>query len=228
MLAVQLILTATAGVLTGLALALIPINTLRRRLREVTHQARHDELTGLPNRRHLMTHLRQAVSAGEQVAVAVLDLDGFKTINDRYGHGAGDDILTETARRLNTTAGVRLAARLAGDEFALVIDQSSVEQVQAVVVDAANRVLAKPVFLGPRNGWISVPGMSAGVTAADPAATHRLLLHRADLAMFTAKTQGCGLAWHDAAAETGAGAVPERPDVRQRDRRTSSAAPPAR
>ncbi|GGJ75862.1 hypothetical protein GCM10010123_02240 [Pilimelia anulata] len=221
MLTAQFILIATVGFLTGLALAVIPITSLRRQLREALHQAHHDALTGLPNRRHLRTRMRQAVAAGEPIAVAVLDLDGFKGINDRFGHGAGDDVIAEVARRLTATPGIRVAARLGGDEFALLIDQTSTQQVQDVVADAARRVLSKPVFLG-RQGWTSVPGLSVGITAADPQATPQLLLHRADAAMYQAKTQQSGMAWHQPDTDDIADTVPERPSVRQRDRRTTT------
>jgi len=93
---------------------------LRRQLRLAEHAASHDPLTGLPNRRafyHLGTTM-VADPTRHPLAVAVIDLDGFKSVNDRYGHATGDEVLVTLAARLATWAGGDLVARLSGDEFA--------------------------------------------------------------------------------------------------------------
>lgn len=98
------------------------VTELRRAEREVEHRASHDPLTGLPNRHQLERELHYAIAdamqTGDGVALLYLDLDGFKTANDRCGHDGGDRVLREVARRLQQ--GLRhhdLIARVGGDEF---------------------------------------------------------------------------------------------------------------
>ena len=95
-------------------------------LQRVRHQAYHDSLTGLPNRLHFETLLNDALKpvAGKkpQVAVMFLDLDGFKAVNDSYGHAVGDDILKKVAQRLKSSLKCGdVLARMGGDEFSVII-----------------------------------------------------------------------------------------------------------
>jgi predicted signal transduction protein with EAL and GGDEF domain len=118
---------ALVGALAGAALtgAVIGVRLARSRraLHTVAHQLIHDPLTGLPNRRAFGDQLDAALRRGTAVAVAMLDLDRFKAVNDRYGHHAGDQVLCQVADRLRAlTEPVRLAARLQGDEFLLLTD----------------------------------------------------------------------------------------------------------
>src|SRR3546814_1995179 len=91
---------------------------------KLTHQARHDSLTGLPNRVVMLERLDAAIARmdggqGTGFAVLFLDLDRFKLVNDSAGHAAGDEMLVEAGRRISTTLGEQtLVARLGGDEFA--------------------------------------------------------------------------------------------------------------
>jgi diguanylate cyclase (GGDEF)-like protein len=93
---------------------------LRRQLRLAEHAASHDPLTGLPNRRAFYQLGTAMVTdpARHPLAVVVIDLDGFKSVNDRYGHATGDEVLVTLAARLVTWAGGDLVARMGGDEFA--------------------------------------------------------------------------------------------------------------
>src|SRR3546814_4127299 len=107
---------------------------------KLTHQARHDSLTGLPNRVVMLERLDAAIARmdggqGTGFAVLFLDLDRFKLVNDSAGHAAGDEMLVEAGRRIRTTPGEQtLVARLGGDEFAVVV-----EGVSAHVVAAARQ-----------------------------------------------------------------------------------------
>src|SRR3546814_8754733 len=95
---------------------------------KLTHQARHDSLTGLPNRVVMLERLDAAIARmdggqGTGFAVLFLDLDRFKLVNDSAGHAAGDEMLVEAGRRISTTLGEQtLVARLGGDEFAVLVE----------------------------------------------------------------------------------------------------------
>ncbi|MGH8878812.1 MAG: GGDEF domain-containing protein, partial [Stackebrandtia sp.] len=118
----DVIATALTGLIIGFAFAVAGIWPLISMLRAARHAARHDETTGLPNRRAFYPRLDRAARRG-RVAVALLDLNGFKAINDTCGHQAGDQVLTRVAARLAALPSPAMfAARLSGDEFALLID----------------------------------------------------------------------------------------------------------
>ena len=111
--------------------------------RRLLHQASHDTLTGLPNRTLLRDRVEQALArrrrSGAPLAVIFLDLDDFKNVNDSLGHAAGDAVLQEVARRLDTCIrGCDTATRLGGDEFAVLVDELS-DESQAMAV--AERIL---------------------------------------------------------------------------------------
>jgi diguanylate cyclase (GGDEF)-like protein/PAS domain S-box-containing protein len=148
---------------------------------ELRHQATHDGLTGLGNRMLLEQKLR---SAGSGLAVLLVDLDGFKPINDEYGHYAGDQVLVAVAERLSALAGVSgCAIRLGGDEFALILpgaDQAAAESLASLV----SATVAEPILL-PGGGLVQV-GASVGAAsgAAEDAAQ---LLREADAAMYRVK-----------------------------------------
>ena len=164
--------------------------------REATHelirrQAVQDALTGLPNRLALFDRLEQALAAHqrtrEPLAVMFLDLDGFKRINDEYGHHAGDLLLIEVADRLAATVRTSdTVGRLAGDEFVVISERTDLEQASHVA-DRILAVLAEPVDVGGVRIHI---GASIGIVVSVNAmldAEH--LLAQADHAMYTAKTR---------------------------------------
>jgi diguanylate cyclase (GGDEF)-like protein len=154
------------------------------------HEATHDPLTDLPNRRQFFEHASlahaHAVRSGRSFAVAILDLDGFKEINDRLGHQIGDLVLQEVALRLGVARrGTDVAARFGGDEFAILL--GDVEGIDGAL--AATRriydVLSQPCVVG---GFpIKIDG-SIGVSVyPDHGSTIELLLQHADEAMYDAK-----------------------------------------
>jgi diguanylate cyclase (GGDEF)-like protein len=160
----------------------------------LTHQARHDHLTGLPNRVHLIERLHHAVEAMRDAsrppfAVLFLDLDRFKLVNDSLGHAAGDAMLVEIGRRISAAIGEDdMVARLGGDEFAVLL--ASVESAQATEETAA-RMLRK---VG-RSMWVAgrevFPSASIGIAIWQPRYRHgEELLRDADAAMYRAKARG--------------------------------------
>jgi diguanylate cyclase (GGDEF)-like protein len=161
---------------------------------EIRFEAEHDALTGLLNRRsgeqQLRRALQEAGAAGHCVAVGLLDLDGFKAVNDSHGHEAGDWVLMEVAKRL--CGGIRgsdSVARLGGDEFLLVInDIRSREAVEAVAWKLLDRI-REPIVL--EDGRQVSVGASAGFVLADQGAgDFDALLALADEAMYQVKHHG--------------------------------------
>ena len=160
----------------------------------LTYLAGHDALTGLANRRSLIASLTEVLdgrrSSDHRTAVLFCDLDGFKAINDTMGHETGDRVLVEVGRRLSATARDHdLVARIAGDEFVVMLAEigSSAEAEAAAVrhLDA----LAEPISLGDRTVQISA-SIGIAMAADHPDATS--LLRAADRRMYGAKRAGRG------------------------------------
>src|SRR4051794_6913306 len=122
---VRFVYALVAGGLTLLFLLLYRIvgrasRSLRRQAEESRHQALHDPLTGLPNRRSLYERLDQLLAGGRPLSLLVADLDGFKELNDTLGHHAGDEVLSQLGPRMQAAVpGAELLARIGGDEFAV-------------------------------------------------------------------------------------------------------------
>lgn len=167
---------------------------------QLQHNAEHDPLTDLPNRALFTDRVRGALggrrSGDAGTAVLFIDLDGFKAVNDRYGHQAGDELLIQAARRLaeSVRAG-DTAARLGGDEFAALIvgdgarDQSARECQIHEIADRLRLTLSQPYRLGAVHGEVRVAA-SIGVAFAEPGITPSDLMRNADLAMYRAKAGG--------------------------------------
>ncbi|SNR45907.1 diguanylate cyclase domain-containing protein [Blastococcus mobilis] len=161
------------------------VTTRRSRERELERMAYTDHLTGLPNRAMLFGEM--ATAADHDRCLVVLDLDGFKAVNDVAGHEAGDQLLVEVARRLHTV--VReddLVARLGGDEFAVLVAGSLVE-----AEDVAQRIVHALSVPHRTSDWTFAIGASAGVSALG-AAGGQLAFREADAALRAAKQSGKG------------------------------------
>jgi diguanylate cyclase (GGDEF)-like protein/PAS domain S-box-containing protein len=168
-----------------------------RRLWEehLTYQAWHDSLTGLVNRRRLIEVLSDLLSdrrgLDRRCAVLFVDLDGFKEVNDRFGHDVGDRVLVEVAHRFQRVSrDTDVLARIAGDEFVVVLRhvQSEVEAEAAARRHLA--ALTTPIRLGAQNVVLTA---SVGIAVASAKDTPESLLRRADRVMYEAKEAGHGL-----------------------------------
>jgi diguanylate cyclase (GGDEF)-like protein len=166
---------------------------LRKEQANLSHQALHDDLTGLPNRTLLADRLRRAARgaarSGTGPMLLFLDLDNFKAINDRFGHSAGDSLLVTVSERL--LALVRAAdtvARLGGDEFVILAED--LEEPMTAAQSLAERIhqsMRSPVVVGERELHTSV---SIGITTVLPDADPDDCLAQADAAMYQAKRSG--------------------------------------
>jgi diguanylate cyclase (GGDEF)-like protein len=173
-------------------------NALNRREAEraLAYQALHDSLTGLPNRSLLLDRLRIALARSarttDNVCVMLIDLDGFKQVNDTLGHAAGDQLLQVISQRLvDTMRDADSVARLGGDEFVIVAETATDELNARIVADRVLEVLRQPVRVGDADLLVSG---SVGLVIANASHDRTLdagaLLRKADIAMYRAKTGG--------------------------------------
>lgn len=180
---------------TGRQCRLAAINITERKRAEarIEHLAYHDALTQLPNRVLLTDRLQQAMAQArrdqQRLAVCYLDLDGFKAINDIWGHTYGDSVLVETARRLKACVRTNdTVARLGGDEFVLLLgDLADVDECEL----ALNRVITALHIPFTVSGQLISLSTSVGVTLyPDDESDPDALLRHTDQAMYTAKRTG--------------------------------------
>jgi diguanylate cyclase (GGDEF)-like protein/PAS domain S-box-containing protein len=189
----------------GLVLNIRDITDRKQLQDELSHQAFHDSLTGLPNRLLFADRVEHALrqradaTAPTRVAVLFCDLDDFKTINDTFGHADGDDVLKRVAVAL--AGAIRpgdTAARLGGDEFAVLIegiaDDADIDRIAGRVVHAMGAKIEADGRSVTLSGSV---GIAAGIVGA---ATAETLMRDADAAMYAAKKEGKNRwAWFDAA-----------------------------
>ncbi len=154
--------------------------------------ATFDALTGLPNRRAFLDTLDAHLERTGPFFLGLVDLDGFKPINDIYGHTSGDDVLIEVARRLADACGPKASvARLGGDEFAVILPGLYERELRALG-DALCAALAEPYALDTETAYLSA---SIGFTERAPEDDNASrLLERADYALYEAKERGRGIA----------------------------------
>ncbi|MEW2380252.1 GGDEF domain-containing protein [Micromonospora sp. NPDC047812] len=216
----------TAGYLTAR-------HSLRAELATVRHAATHDPLTGVHNRAGLFavadSFITTAHTANRPVAVVLIDLVGFKKVNDTHGHLAGDHILTTVANRLTGIAGPAcLAARLGGDEFVVIITGPARGHDDAGTwlagwLTHTHTRLTTPVTYDDRPLAV---GATLGAVLADPSEPAAVWLHRADLAMYAARARRWSTAVFTETADTPADSRPiDRPRDLARPTSPLAAAP---
>lgn len=172
----------------GLVVTAVDVSLLVEARDRLAHVAGHDSLTGLPNRSLLFDRLRHALDRGGRlgtsVGVVYCDVDGFKDINDHYGHGVGDRVLVVVADRLREV--VRRSdtiARIGGDEFVVVTEDDTAPLSELVV--RIRTAMREPIEVA--EGASVVVTVSAGSAAAPEDASPDELLVRADVAMYRDK-----------------------------------------
>lgn len=159
--------------------------------RRLFHLAHHDALTGLLNRAALHCRLDSLMAAARPTSILMLDLDGFKDVNDGHGHAVGDRVLCLTALRIQARIGTdAIAARLGGDEFAVVLPDVGDPLVAVATAEAIVQALAEPFSVGDRSLRLGASvGVSLSPAHGDDAEP---LLTCADAALYRAKADGRG------------------------------------
>jgi diguanylate cyclase (GGDEF)-like protein len=170
------------------------LGILQHAFEEVRHEATHDYLTGLANRallRDRLTVAEEQAGAGVLSALVLLDLDGFKQINDSWGHAAGDHVLTVVAERLSRAAREGdTVARLGGDEFAIVLHDIGSESEARRVVDRLCRAMQQPTDF---HGRMLTPQASVGMALLRGDACVEAGMREADEELYAAKAEAKGI-----------------------------------
>lgn len=164
---------------------------LRAKLEEARDNARRDPLTNLPNRRALEEAFAADVAAGKRLALAVCDVDHFKSVNDRFGHAVGDRVLKVIAEVLAETCDKHLVARYGGEEFAVLFADISVAEARSLLESARVSVQSKHFRVRETDAPLGEVTFSAGVSAAaDSDEGFAGLFQRADALLYRAKSEG--------------------------------------
>jgi len=183
----------SAGNILGCVLVFHNITEKYQLLERMSWQVGHDTLTHLPNRTLLTDRIGQAIAHAEQqdqlLPVCFMDLDGFKAVNDQYGHDLGDKLLIEVARRLtNAVRVVDTVSRLGGDEFVLLLNEIHTMDEVDLLLSRILDEMARPFRIGEETLMISA-SIGATIYPFDASDTDTLLRH-ADQAMYQAKQSG--------------------------------------
>ena len=179
----------------ALLAAIVDITAQRQTREDLLQQATHDPLTGVFNRRHVEDVLRKEVVRAERharpLAVAMMDADHFKNINDTYGHQTGDEVLREISERCRKTLRSNdVLGRYGGEEFVIVFPETNIGEA-AVVAERLRAAIAQdPIQVGDKTLAATV---SIGLAAYAPGQDLDQLFQRADSALYTAKQDGRNL-----------------------------------
>jgi diguanylate cyclase (GGDEF)-like protein len=197
--------------LAGLLLAVVVGSITRRHRRSLLverqralHDSLHDALTGLPNRTLLAEwfgqSLQTAARAGTSTGLLLIDLDRFKDINDTFGHRLGDDLLTQIGPRLTAVLrDVDTVARLGGDEFAVLVPDVGDEAAATAVALSLRSALAEPFRVDGVD--LDIEASIGVVVSGEHGLDADVLLQRADIAMYVAKTTDIGVFAYDPATD---------------------------
>lgn len=168
---------------------------LRNSVKQSFEMAVTDPLTGLSNRRHLDNHLKvlfnRAAARGRPLTVCITDIDRFKSVNDTYGHDAGDEVLKEFAARIRASVrGADLACRFGGEEFVVVMPDTTPEAATVIAERLRVSIESREFFLRPGGPSITLTasiGIASNLAGAE---TPEQLLKQADTALYAAKNNG--------------------------------------
>ena len=209
-------LTSPSGEVVSIMSLIEDVSSRSMAADRLRYIAEHDSLTGLPNRGTLQGLLERALTRArrthDMLAVLFIDLDGFKAVNDRYGHEIGDKVLCEVARRLKTAVrDTDTVARLGGDEFVVLLDTKVDLETADVVSGRIMTAVKKPYSFAHGDSnlpGVAVVGTSIGIAAHPPLAPDaKVLMRAADAAMYQAKQAGKGHAVHARSDDAAGGTI---------------------
>jgi diguanylate cyclase len=168
---------------------------LRRNLAVVQHEAMTDALTGIANRKYFDAQLRaaarDAIQTGETLSLLLIDIDHFKRFNDTYGHQLGDKVLRLVARTLTECVkGRDLTARFGGEEFAILLKKTRLEDAVAVADQIRAMMVRRKIVRRDSGDNLGVVTVSIGAAAYRPGEPVASMLRRADSALYFAKHNG--------------------------------------
>ena len=173
-------------VVAGVVVTGQDVSDLQAARRQLEYMARHDPLTGLPNRTVLDAHLRHLADTGIGFGLLYVDLDGFKGVNDEFGHDAGDELLRRAGQRIGAAVKTSdLVCRIGGDEFVVVLSGVQDPEEAQRVAGRVSQSLAEPFDL--RAGTVNMSG-SVGAAISSDDCTGGNLLEQADRNMYAEKT----------------------------------------
>jgi len=164
----------------------------QKQFEQIQFDIEHDALTGLKNRSQFHMNLREEIRAGRPFVVALVNLDGFRYLNEREGHEIGDDVLVACAAALDAVEPGNVLARLGGDEFGILIRDAGAVGSASETLERYARVFKDPVLAGARSGArVLTVGASIGAACfPGDGASLELLVKRAAVALDVAKQQG--------------------------------------
>lgn len=183
----------TIGIAAYLGIRHVPLKALESVWNQMTHQARHDDLTNLPNRLYFNQRLSEQLALCKtspyEVAILSIDLDHFKDVNDTLGHAAGDLLLKKVVEDIMPKEGQRqILARLGGDEFAIILTSDNIKDEAAIIADEIIEKLSKPYLID--TNFVHI-GASIGIAiATDETEKADELLKKADIALYETKKEG--------------------------------------
>ena len=161
----------------------------RQHADELAYRAAHDSLTGLPNRTVLESRVRDDLAAGRQFSLLFIDLDGFKEVNDTFGHQTGDRLLQAASERIRAAVSSDdLPARLGGDEFAIALAGVNSTEVALHIAERVLTALAEPFSID--NHWLQISGSLGIAMSGVHGDDFTVLLRCADRALYAAKGAG--------------------------------------
>jgi diguanylate cyclase (GGDEF)-like protein len=189
-------LAICAAVVTSLVLArqVLAQRDLLSAQGELSHQAMHDALTGLPNRVLVLDRADQMLARARRqrlpVAALYVDIDGFKHVNDTFGHAAGDELLKTVAGRLaGVVRGSDTVGRMGGDEFVVLLDSPTLDVAPELIAERMLEVLREPIELQTASARPITVSASMGIAVAMTEGADELLAN-ADMALYKAKANG--------------------------------------
>ncbi|CAM3261082.1 GGDEF domain-containing protein [Sphingomonas antarctica] len=167
------------------------VESLREELEAARDDAERDQLTGLGNRRAIDRHLQRLADGGRPRAIGICDIDHFKSVNDRFGHGVGDRVLKLVASSLAASCAPHFVGRWGGEEFLVVMDDEDQDSGMALLDAARADLSVRKLKLRENDEPLGVISFSAGVavTSGDHGA-NIAAIHRADTGLYCAKAQG--------------------------------------